>query len=145
MINNLIHDNKYKSKIYGNVNVITLSENESIEKVPVKFNNEYYDDIFYKINDQYIFLGRYLKFFKILDIEVKDNLILISLKTHANTDSCLVPIKILTLFNREDCTLINEKERYIAELFFGDTIVKYLLEPDEYLYSSNHIVKRKIK
>lgn len=143
--NNAKINSKYDIKITGNINIIHLTENEVIEKVPVKISEEEFYDVFYKKDNDSIFLGRYLKNFNVLDIDVKGDIILISLKKFFKEESALFPIKILTAFNKGDITLLNIKEGEIAKKFFGEDAIKYLIDSNNYLYNNSDFVRRKIK
>ena len=143
--NNAKINSKYDIKITGNINIIHLTENEVIEKVPVKISEEEFYDVFYKKDNDSIFLGRYLKNFNVLDIDVKGDIILISLKKFFKEESALFPMKILTAFNKGDITLLNIKEGEIAKKFFGEDAIKYLIDSNNYLYNNSDFVRRKIK
>ena len=145
-INNNNKSFKYDFESIVSVEKIEINSNEYILKEEKKCKGNYYLDISYVKNDETHLIGRYDAFENNISVENSKKYILIYSWSFNITKEKTTINKILSLYNKEDCTEIVGTFEELGKLFNDSVIRKQEfdeLNSDKLIYRSDIERKRR--
>lgn len=125
---------------------IEINEKEYILKEEKKYKGNYYLDISYIKDGQSNLIGRYDTFCENISVENSINYILVYSWEFNRIKEKVTINKILTLYNKNDCTEIVGTFQELGKLFNDSTIKKQEFEPsnsNKLIYRTDMALKRR--